>query len=940
MPLTLEEQRELESLESELGIKSDEDYERFISEMGQESPELTSEEWALTPLTPAEEEELATLEAELFPPPPMSGPAAIWQGIREGTIVGDELSDILAAGVAAPAVEEGVGELYGQARDISQQRLAQAREEHPYLTGAGEFASALATGAGAIKGLGKGGAALTGRYAPQLPGQIQRAAGAVPGLVRGAARNLGVGAGSAYLYGAGTGEGGLAERQAAGAELAPYGAAFGAISPVLGLGVRAVAPTFGKYIGQPISEALSPLAAKAVNALNAKRAKLKNVASDEFKGSGDMVDEGTHELAKQMDKKGFVLSRIETSGNRYGGRSNYFTVADKETGLKSTVRLSDHIANEFFKPDVQSYITASNPKDMSAQINNFTKSMSERIKKHKKEMSPLIKKATELRKNEEFLTEWNQFKKRSPHLSEEKKLKRRLALEKKYGIEGLLNKKSIVDIIEGVSPPIEAGVFTRVTGDPIEEFITKQEVLGPVEGGEKAYKLVSKQLKEDLGDDYKDVITAFKAGDKSIADLFGSRTTTLAQGAAQYPGGKARAQQYFSKRLDNAYEDVIDSVNTNISSIENYYVNAEDLLNLGRKKAAPVYEKAFNGGIPIKSDAVNEILETSLGQKALKDSARALRDDLDLRDIPDVQRDIALIENNLHRGAGLSLRTLDKVKRSLDNELTKVSNKMSSTFDPQQQRLYTSLTTKLRESLDAADPTNQYVKARGIGGDYLATNSAMEKGRKSLGSDYELLSMDFQKMNESEKLAFQIGLGKAIRDVAVEGGNVYKKIFGSIDAPQNKKRKALSSVLTPKQFKKVELDVRAYDRLYKQRNEILGGSPTAGKLEARGMISSGAVEDIIDVPSKVMIKGLQKAKETAFRGLNDKTASKVAEILYETDPVKKLMILDKLKISPKFTKEEKKLVKKAYFTASDKFDVSKIGQPAAAGILPAIGEEE
>ena len=115
------------------------------------------------------------------------------------------------------------------------------------------------------------------------------------------------------------------------------------------------------------------------------------------------------------------------------------------------------------------------------------------------------------------------------------------------------------------------------------------------------------------------------------------------------------------------------------------------------------------------------------------------------------------------------------------------------------------------------------------------------------------------------------------------------------------------------------------------RNEILGGSITAGKQEAKNLISSTAqgVDDIMQVPRKTMIGGLK----LFFDGLDDKTATKVSEILYETDPIKKLKILDGLKGSKTLTQAEKKIVKDIYFQTADQFDALRSTGATAGGSL-------
>jgi hypothetical protein len=442
--------------------------------------------------------------------------------------------------------------------------------------------------------------------------------------------------------------------------------------------------------------------------------------------------------------------------------------------------------------------------------------------------------------------------------------------------------------------------------DVIQEVAERGEDIVPVEGGEAAYGKVAKALKRDLGADYDDVLSAYKSGDASLAELNQSRTRTLAQGAAQYSGGKAEAQKFFDPKVAGSYERVMKNIRENVSGVDSYHTTADDLLAAGRAKAAPLYDEAYEAVI---SDV--NVLKTPEIQGAL---SRAYK-----------QYPTELLDANPD-----SIKALDYAKRVLDDDISKAQRAGESNFA----RSRIDIKNTLLSTMDDASPA--YKKAREQAGDYLSINNAMEQGRKALKTDSELLAKQFKSLPDAEKQAYQIGLGKAIRDEVgkvAEGANPYRRILGS---PEKQKR--ISSALSPRQYKRLESGLKAEDRLFKIRNEILGGSPTAGKQEAKNLIATTTqgVDDIMQIPRKTMVGALQK-----FRlGLNDKTASKVSEILYETDPIKKLDILDKLKASKDFTPQEAKIVKQVYFDAADKFDVLRARGAIGGGALPAIIGEE
>jgi len=443
----------------------------------------------------------------------------------------------------------------------------------------------------------------------------------------------------------------------------------------------------------------------------------------------------------------------------------------------------------------------------------------------------------------------------------------------------------------------------KTTGqDVLQEVAERAEEVLPVEGADKAFGKVAKALKQDLGADYDDVLNAYKAGDASLAELNQSRTRTLAQGAAQYSGGKAKAQEFFDPKVAGSYERVMKTVRENVSGVDSYHTTADDLLAAGRAKAAPLYDEAYESTI-----ANTDILKTPEIQDALNKAYKQY-------------------PTELSDAAPDSIKALDYAKRVLDDDINKAQRAGEGNFA----RSRVNVKNSLLNEMDAASPA--YKKARAEAGDYLQINNAMEQGRKALKTDSELLAKEFKELTDPEKQAYQIGMGKAIRDEVgkvAEGANPHRRILGS---PEKKAR--ISSVLSPTQYKKLESGLMAEDRLFKMRNEVLGGSPTAGKQEAKNLIATTTqgVDDIMQIPRKTMIAGLRQF----FDGLNDNTASKVSEILYETDPIKKLEILNKIGLSKDFTPQEAKIVKKTYFDAADQFDVMRTMGAVGGGVTPAV----
>lgn len=445
--------------------------------------------------------------------------------------------------------------------------------------------------------------------------------------------------------------------------------------------------------------------------------------------------------------------------------------------------------------------------------------------------------------------------------------------------------------------------------DVARSVALKQDEIIPVEGAVKAVDKVGSQLRKDFGGNFDEVMEAYKVGDVSLAELYGSRTRTLALGAAQYAGGKARAQKFFDEKIGDSYTRLMDSIGKNVTDVDNYYATADDVLAKGRAKAAPLYNKAYQATIELDDEGVNLLTSPEI-QGAIKKARSTFTSELD-----GVQED--------------SVKLLDYAKKVLDDEIAVAKRAGENNVVGYK----TGIKNKLVGMIDEQVP--DYKNARAVSGDYLSTTEAMDNGRKALKLDSELLKKQILTMGETDKEAFRIGLGKSIRDKISdvnEGSNPFNRVLGSPE-----KRKRIQAVLTPSQYKNLESDLKAEDLLYKMRNEVLGGSPTAGKQEAKkmvqGAVDAASVTDITSVPRKTMMAGLKKLVD----GMNDKSASKISDILYETDPKKKLEILNALKTTKSFTPQEKALVKRVYFENADKFDILRTTGASTAGRSTGMG---
>lgn len=413
----------------------------------------------------------------------------------------------------------------------------------------------------------------------------------------------------------------------------------------------------------------------------------------------------------------------------------------------------------------------------------------------------------------------------------------------------------------------------------------------PVE--DKAASLVLKRLQKDNLDPQA-IEKVLKDG--ALIEGVGPATTRLAEGVAQVPGdAAATTEKFFENRLTGSTKRAKTAIKKNISKVDDFYGTIDDVFEKGQAKAKPLYDRAFESSVDSKE--IDRILKTPAGQQALKQAVTKMQNDRTLVSRPDKELAEQLSDlagtgkvKATSAGKGLKLRTLDYVKRSMDDmiEISRRAGERDNT------RILTSLKKDLVNELDKAVPV--YQKARKVSGDYLSNADALEKGREFLKSDADLLMREFKEFGETEKKMFRIGVSRAVRDQidnTFDEGNYVRRILGKEET-----RNKLKAVLGEKEFSNLVQSLNSEDKLFKLRNQILKGSQTARRQAEMNELMNDPSDAIGQIATRG-IKGFGVDKVVQFisqkySGLNQKTAGEVAKILYETNPKTKYQILKRL----------------------------------------------
>jgi len=413
----------------------------------------------------------------------------------------------------------------------------------------------------------------------------------------------------------------------------------------------------------------------------------------------------------------------------------------------------------------------------------------------------------------------------------------------------------------------------------IAETATKP-ALPAVSSGQEVQALgkVEQSLRQAFPDEmqYQSALQAYKQGDESLVELASAPLRNRAKGAAQFPSGQQRAEQFFDEKMSGVGARAEQAIAKNVSGTKAFYATIDDIFEAGRKKAKPFYDKSES----VVIDEASPVLQTPEIKTALAAARRKYPSEL--KDFPDN-----------------SIKALDYTKRVIDDQIGEAERKGQGNFV----RSRRSIKNDLVEVMDEASP--DYKKARAESGDYLSLTKAMDDGLGFDSLDPELLAKNYAKLTDAEKNAFKSGVAKSLYNKIDKGGNPYKQTMGD---PAKTKR--LTKILSPAEYKKLDSDMKAEDRLFKIRNEVLGGSPSVSKAVAAADIA-GASDEIVSIASGGGALGAAKSGivsviKKRLSGLSDETAGRISDILYETDPQKKLYIIENLGKGKGLSRDEAK----------------------------------
>lgn len=421
--------------------------------------------------------------------------------------------------------------------------------------------------------------------------------------------------------------------------------------------------------------------------------------------------------------------------------------------------------------------------------------------------------------------------------------------------------------------------------------------------GGKAFRLIEEKLRKDYPDpkDFKKALNQyFSTKGESLIERGKDSVGNLAEGAGVYPSGAKAATEFFKDKVSNASDVLKDASSRAISSSKNYYDTLDNIVEEGRKKAAPLYAEAFRSNPSVGSPLISKILRTPEGKSALSEAVKNMQNEMALVARPDpelteIMREMVnLGKMDYSKGgvaSGLKLKTLDYVKKAMDSTI----DRAYKNGDAGEARRIIGLKKALVDEMDVSDASGAYVKARKTSGDYLSNKDAIEAGSNFLKDDKEIVKRYYDSFGPTERKSYKAGVIKSISDKidnSFDGANV-ARLFN-----KSSTRDKLESILNKKEYAALMEKANSVDKIYKLRNQITGNSRTMLRSIAAQEFDTPSQEILNDIVgggvSGTARKSLLKIISSKFSGMNDKLAGEVADILYETDAKKKYIILRNL----------------------------------------------
>lgn len=361
-----------------------------------------------------------------------------------------------------------------------------------------------------------------------------------------------------------------------------------------------------------------------------------------------------------------------------------------------------------------------------------------------------------------------------------------------------------------------------------------------------------------------------------MADVGGPNVQALARGVATKPGPQVgQFVGQLADRQGQSNERVQDLVNKALKP-DDYSTKLTELTTNLYQNAKPLYQQAYSQYPKIKSQVLQDILNTPSGGKAAKAAFKMMQDAGE----PIGKADVSGMVRKP------SLQYLDYVKRSLDD----IVDKSERAGNMNQARIVRTMRNKLRDELDTAttDPSggpSAYAQARGQYAGDLEVLDALKMGRDDFSKmSARDLGQQVDKMSFAEKDALRTGVAENLfQQISATPGTANSAAkLANVPAMQSKLQTLFDS---PKEYTNFMDALKQEMTNFNQSRQIIStaassrAAAASSSLDPTGHLGEAAYEGVLGAAGHPLWAGARAAKFLGNKMMPSGTAEQAADIL-------------------------------------------------------------
>jgi len=368
-----------------------------------------------------------------------------------------------------------------------------------------------------------------------------------------------------------------------------------------------------------------------------------------------------------------------------------------------------------------------------------------------------------------------------------------------------------------------------------------------------------------------------------LADVGGANVQGLARTTVNVPGAaRERITSFVRERNLRQPQRIVDAVKSVLKDPADFGRTTARMAAEREKIASPLYKQAFAKKQPVNVSGVVSHIDKIVKPGSIS-AMSGLRPD-------GITATLTKLRGYFQaaKGQRTDLEQLHRVKMEIDDG---ISSALRS-GDNNKAREMLGVQRELLKAMDRASP--DYKRARGIYSSSHEIERALEVGRDAFKMTADDMREALRGMTPGEQEMVQVGLARAIQDQMEAKGatdfrssrDVLKTVFGT-DKIQKTLRAAFQDEPAFRRFRATLFKENAMART---AESVGGNSTTAQQMANLGDLQNGISPDVFTqfmqgMPIKAGATWLRQAI-SAEKGINEKVADKIGELLLSNDPTK------------------------------------------------------